>query len=183
VAYGDEAIRALVNHAVTTGAGLPAGNGSNGHVLQVNVGSSLYKVGELAPRFSLSDLRGRLLNSEDFLGEDTLLLFWNSGCSYCQAMTEEIRSWEDNPPKRAPRLVILASGREADIRTRTRDLRSLILLDTEFDVGPMFGSNSTPSAVLIDGEGKIASSLLIGERKVLALAGVRKVELPIASFG
>jgi peroxiredoxin len=182
VAYGEEAIRALVTHTVTTGAGLAAVNGSGGQIPQINVGSSLFKVGEPAPRFSLSDLKGSVVNTEDFLGGDVLLLFWDSGCGFCQAMNEEIRSWEENPPDRAPRLVIVASGKAEDVRAKTRDFKSLVLLDSEFDIGPLFGSNSTPSAVLIDEEGNIASSLAIGERKVMALAGVRKVELPIASF-
>ena len=58
---------------------------------------------------------------------------------------------------------------------------TLVLFDPDFEIGAVFGSNSTPSAILIDGAGRIASSLAIGERNVLALAGVRKVELPIVA--
>jgi hypothetical protein len=59
------------------------------------------------------------------------------------------------------------------MRARRGDFRSLILLDEAFEVAPLYGSNSTPSAVLIDGAGRIASSLAIGGRNVLALAGAR----------
>jgi peroxiredoxin len=181
VASGDEAVRALVNHTATTGAGLAAAKGSDGHIPHIVVGNSLFKVGETAPRFSLPDLQGRITGSEDLLGNDTLLLFWDTGCHFCLAMLGEIRQWEEDPPKGAPRLAIIISGKEEDVRTKSKEFKSLVLLDTEFDVAPMFGSNSTPSAVLIDGDGRIGSSLAIGERKVMALAGVRKVELPIAS--
>jgi peroxiredoxin/uncharacterized membrane protein YphA (DoxX/SURF4 family) len=170
--YGDDAIRALVNHTITTGA--------NGHIPQITVGNSLFKVGESAPRFSLPDLDGRLIHTEDLLGRDILMLFWDPGCRFCQAMFADLRELEDHPPTGAPRLAIIASGNENDIRAKGREFKSLILLDPEFDIGPVFGSNSTPSAILIDGEGRIASSLATGERNVLALAGVRKVELPIA---
>jgi peroxiredoxin len=179
--YGDDAIRALVNHTITTGAALTAGAGSNGHIPQITVGNSLFKVGEPAPRFALPDLDGRFTHTEDLLGRDTLMLFWDPGCRFCQAMFVDLAAWEDEPPKGAPRLVIIASGNEEHIRAKALAFRSLVLLDTEFDIGPVFGSNSTPSAILMDGEGRIASGLAIGERNILALAGVRKVELPIVS--
>lgn len=181
VTSGDEAIRALVNHAVTTGAGLAAGNGSHHHIPKITVGNSLFKIGEPAPRFSLPDLQGREVNTEDLLGRDTLLLFWDPGCPFCQAMTEDLKIWEENPPKGAPSLVILASGNMEAVKAQAADFKSLFLLDPEFDVGPLFGTNSTPSAVLIDGVGRIASTLAIGDRNVLALAGVRKAALPIVS--
>jgi peroxiredoxin/uncharacterized membrane protein YphA (DoxX/SURF4 family) len=180
--YGDEAIKALVNHAVTTGVGRAAEIGSNGNIPHLTLGSSLFKVGEPAPRFSLLDLKGSRVSTVDLLGKETLLLFWDSECRYCMAMSGDIVEWEEKPPKDAPRLVIIASGNEDKVRAKAKDFTSPVLLDSEFDIAPMYGSKSTPSAVLIDGEGRIASSLAVGARNVLALAGVRKVELPIASI-
>jgi peroxiredoxin len=179
--YGDDAVRALVIHTITAGADLAAGAGSNGHIPRITVGNSLFKVGEPAPRFSLPDLYGGVVHTEDLLGQDTLMLFWDPGCRFCQAMFADLRGWEDDPPKGAPRLAIIASGNADDIRAKGREFRSRVLLDPEFDIGPVFGSNSTPSAILIDGEGRIASSLAVGQRNILALAGVRKVELPIVA--
>jgi peroxiredoxin/uncharacterized membrane protein YphA (DoxX/SURF4 family) len=179
--YGDDAIRALVNHTITTGAGLAAARGSNGYIPQITIGNSLFKVGEPAPRFSLPDLDGRIIHTEELLGRDTLMLFWDPGCRFCQAMFADLREWEDHPPKGAPRLAIIASGNADAIRAKGREFKSLILFDPDFDIGPVFGSNSTPSAILIDGAGRIASSLAIGERNILALAGIRKVELPIVA--
>jgi len=188
VTAGDDAIRALVNHTIATGAFLPAENKDaaiNIHgpriATRITVGSSLFKVGEPAPRFSLSDLRGKTFNTEDLLGRDTLLLFWDAQCPFCQAMFEDLRRWEGNPPKGAPRLVYIASGDVKEAGSKHEDLESLTLLDEEFDIAPLFGSDSTPSAVLIDAEGRIASSLAKGSRNILSLIGVRKVELPIAS--
>ena len=180
--YGDEDIHALVNHTVTTGAGWTADIGSSVNIPHLTVGSSLFKVGEPAPRFSLTDLQGKVISTEELLGRDTMLFFWDAGCRFCMAMSDDIKEWEEKPPKGAPRLVIIASGNEDNVRIKGKDFTSLILLDSEFDIAPMFGSKSTPSAVLIDGEGRIASSLAVGARNVLALAGVRKVELPIASI-
>ena len=49
-------------------------------------------------------------------------------------------------------------------------LRSPVVLDEGFTVGEAFGANGTPSAVLVDEQGRIASSLVEGASAVLALA-------------
>ena len=180
VAYGDEAIRALVNHVVT-GADIAAVKGSNGHHAHGVSEKSLYKIGEPAPAFSLPDLRGAIVHSQDLLNRDTLLLFWDPGCPFCQALSEDIKRFEEAPPKGAPQLAIITTGSAEAVKIKTKDFKSLVLHDPQFTVGPIFGSNSTPSAVLIDDEGKVASSLAEGGPNVLTLAGVRKSELPIAS--
>jgi hypothetical protein len=50
-------------------------------------------------------------------------------------------------------------------------LRSPVVLDEEFLVGWTFGASGTPSAVLIDAEGNIASEVVVGAPEVLELAG------------
>ncbi len=184
VAAGEDAIRALITHTVTTAESPAIGqNGSNrsgGHRPQIKVGSSLFKVGEPAPRFSLPDLRGREVSLDDLLGEETLLLFWNPSCGFCKAMAEDIRRWEANPPAGAPRIVFISSGEAVDVKAESGKFKSPFLHDQEFDIGPMFGAKGTPSGILIDAEGRIASSVAVGEKNILALLGVRKVELPVA---
>lgn len=174
--YGDEAIRALVTHTVTT-----LESNGNGHKPRIAVGTSLFKVGEPAPRFSLPNVQGKTVNAEDLLGRDSLLLFWDPGCPFCQAMTDDLKRWEERTPPGAPQLVIVASGKPELIEEKGREFKSLVLADPDFDIGPLFGTNSTPSAVLLDSQGRIASSLAKGEKNILALAGVRKVSLPIAA--
>jgi thiol-disulfide isomerase/thioredoxin len=173
--YGDLGIRALVEHAVTTGVGLGDADRSARPLPPVMLGKSLFKVGEPGPRFALPALDdGREIRLEHLLAAgSSLLLFWDPACRFCQAISEDLRSWERNPPPNAPNLAIIASGDPDEMRARRGDFRSLILLDEAFEVAPLYGSNSTPSAVLIDGAGRIASSLAIGGRNVLALAGAR----------
>lgn len=179
VAYGDEAIRALVDHIVTTSADNAASKGSAEYVPQTAAGK--FKIGEPAPNFSLPDLQGDIVNAEDLLNSETLLLFWDPGCPFCRALSEDIKRWEEKPPKGAPRLVIIASGNEEHIRSESGNFKSLMLLDPGLELAPIFGSSATPSAILIDDEGRIASAMAEGAPNVLALAGVRKIELPIAS--
>lgn len=185
VAYGVEAITAVVG---ATGSKAQeqsvAGNGAaagKAYAYQIAVGKSDFKVGDMAPHFSIQDLEGAEVGINDLVGIDTLLLFWDPGCPWCRRMSDDLLRWEERPPRNAPRLVFVASGELEKIRAESRMFKSQFLYDSEFEVPPLFGTNSTPSAVLIDREGRIASSLAKGLPNVLALAGIRKVELPIAS--
>jgi hypothetical protein len=50
------------------------------------------------------------------------------------------------------------------------DLTSTIILDPAFTAGQVFGVSGTPSAVLVDAEGNIASEMAAGADAVMALA-------------
>jgi hypothetical protein len=49
-------------------------------------------------------------------------------------------------------------------------LQSPVVLDQTFTTGQAFGVSGTPSAVLVDAEGMIASEIAVGAQAVLALA-------------
>ena len=184
ISYGDEAIRHLVMDTLATSDVHPVVDNrvaGNGHGSRVAVGNSSLRVGDAAPDFSVLDLRGKTVKTGDLLGRDTLLLFWDPSCPFCKGMSDDIRSWEANPPKGSPRLVFVASGEAEKVESESQTFRSRFLHDKQFDVGPLFGTSATPSAVLIDRDGRIASGIGTGSANVLALAGYRKVELPIAS--
>jgi peroxiredoxin len=125
----------------------------------------------VAQAIGLPDLAGQTVNLVDFRGHQTLLLFWNPGCGFCQRMLDDLRAWEAKPPKGAPKLLVISTGTmEANTQM---GLHSPILLDQGgMSVGSTFGANGTPMAVLLDTEGKIASEVAAGAPAVLALAGV-----------
>jgi hypothetical protein len=55
-------------------------------------------------------------------------------------------------------------------------LSSPVLLDQNFATGRAFGASGTPSAVLVDAEGRIASEVAVGAPAVLGLAGASHAE-------
>ncbi|NOT58591.1 MAG: TlpA family protein disulfide reductase, partial [Acidobacteria bacterium] len=170
VATGDAAIRALVTYAVATSdAAAP-----------IKLGGSLFNVGEPAPRFALPDLQGAEVAFDSLLTRHTLLLFWNPGCGFCKAMAEELKRWEAKPASAETQLVFVSTGERDEIKAGSAGFRSTFLHDQENDIAPLFGANGTPSGLMLDAEGRIASSLAVGERNLLALLGVRKIELPLA---
>ncbi len=183
VAGGAEAIRQLV--ARTTGtlaaapAARPATNSGNGpapgqreRLLSADTAQAPVKrpaVGDPAPPISLPDLEGKTVTLADFQGNSTAVLFWNPGCGFCRRMTDDLRRWESSPPVGAPKLLVVSTGTvEAN---RELGLTSTTVLDQGFQVGRSFGASGTPSAVLVDADGRIASDIAIGAPAVLSLLG------------
>jgi hypothetical protein len=83
-------------------------------------------------------------------------------------MLDGLKAWETTPPVGAPQLLVVSRGTvEAN---QAQGLRSPVVLDQGFTVGRAFGADGTPMAVLVDGEGKIASEVVTGAQAVLALA-------------
>jgi len=178
--YGGQSIRDLVTRLTAADVASHDGNGSggHGHGLHIPVGSSLLEVGDPAPAFSIPDLHGVVVKTEDLLGSDTLMLFWDPGCGFCQAMSDDLKDWEASPPTGAPQLVFVAKGELDAVKADSESYDSRFLYDREQRLGSLFGARVTPSALLIDRDGKIASSMATGSSNVLALAGILKVVRP-----
>ncbi len=124
-----------------------------------------------APRFRLPDLDGNVVDLLDLRGSKMLLVFWNPACGFCQKMLDDLKAWENDPPPGAPKLLIVSTG---DIdANRAQGFRSTVVLEQDFATGKAFGVPGTPSAVLIDAQGKLASDVGIGVSGVFGLAGVR----------
>ena len=168
-AQGGDAIRALVTR--TTARPVPVvpvapngnGNGNGTHAAPAAAG-----VGQSAPEVSLPDLDGETVSLQSLRGNPTLVLFWNPGCGFCSRMLDDLKAWEANAPAGAPRLLVVSTGTvEAN---RAMGLTSTVVLDEGFATGRTFGVSGTPSAILVDAEGRIASDPAVGAPAVLALA-------------
>jgi thiol-disulfide isomerase/thioredoxin len=129
-------------------------------------------VGADAPELELRGLGGEPLplTAED---RDTLVVFWNPGCGFCQRMLDEVRAFETSPPEGAPRLLLVSTGSVAD--NEAMGLNSEIALDGSFSAGSAFGTSGTPSAIRVSSDGKIASGLATGAPGVMALASAPAV--------
>ena len=185
VAGGAEGIRGLLSYAVGERAqlpmqphqpqteGQPCPNCGKVHAAAPTV-EAAQKVGEQAPEVKLPDLEGNTVELADFRGEQTLVLFWNPGCGFCQQMLPDLKEWEANSPEDAPKLLVVSAG--AEEANKEMGLTSPVLLDQQFAVGRAFGASGTPSAVLVDAEGKVASEVAVGAPGVLELAGADRTK-------
>lgn len=190
VAGGAEAIRDLVRQVVEEptrvpllpGAPAPAHNGNGGPCPKCGkrhpaedapAMPQTLKIGEDAPEVKLEDLSGKEVSlKEDFEGEETLVLFYNPRCGFCQQMLPDLKQWEENPPKDAPKLLLVSAGTKN--ANEEMGLNSPVVLDQQFATGRAFGAGGTPSAVLVDAQGKVASEVAVGAPGVLDLAKAGK---------
>jgi peroxiredoxin len=175
LAQGADAIRSLVAGA----AGLPvlrslpmATQGNGGAAAPRPQPPAGPRIGDPAPQFSLPDLSGKQVSLSEFRGGKTLVLFWRPSCGFCQRMLDDLKAWETNPPKDAPKLLVVSTDSVED--NKAMGLRAPVLLDQGMSVGKQFGAGGTPMAMLVDAEGRIASELAAGAPAVLQLAGVEK---------
>jgi peroxiredoxin len=186
VAGGAEGIRGLLSYAVGEHTqlpmqppqpqtqGQPCPNCGKVHAAAPTV-EATQKIGEEAPEVKLPDLEGNTVELADFRGKETLVLFWNPGCGFCQQMLPDLKEWEANSPEGAPRLLVVSAGSEE--ANRAMGLTSPVLLDQQFATGRAFGASGTPSAVLVDSEGKVASGVAVGAPAVMELAGAGRTTL------
>jgi thiol-disulfide isomerase/thioredoxin len=129
-------------------------------------------IGTEAPALELPSLDGETVSLDALRGRETLLLFWNPDCGFCQSMRDDLLAWEGTVNGAGPRLVVISSG-DAD-GTRAEGFKSLVLLDEEFAGGTAFEANGTPMGLLLDAEGRIASSVAAGAEAVFDLIGARR---------
>jgi peroxiredoxin len=157
VASGGEWIERLVAHAL--------------HLPEADEDDEGLPIGTEAPTVELTSLEGETVSLASLRGSDALLLFWNPDCGYCRSMHDDLLAWERSANGVAPRLVVVSSGDEES--TRGEGFQSLVVLDETFEVGSAFRANGTPMAVLVDGDGRIASGVVAGADAVLALTRPR----------
>jgi len=130
------------------------------------------KIGESAPEFELKDLEGKTIDSRELRGKPTLVTFWSPTCPHCHAMIEQIKEWEKARGLDDPNLLVFSDGDpEAH---REAGITSPILIDKAHGISSKFGMFGTPSAVLIDENGKIVSETAVGASNIWSLIGWRK---------
>jgi peroxiredoxin len=161
LAGGEPGIRALVDSTLAN-AGLqvvPAGPSA----------AAGLGIGDPPPDVALTDLEGEPAALADFVGEETILMFWNPTCGFCAQMLEDLRAFEREPPEGAPRILLVSTGSVES--NRAMELEAPILLDGAFAAANAYGAPGTPSAVLLDAEARVASPVAIGADAVFELAG------------
>jgi len=82
-------------------------------------------------------------------------------------MLPEVRAWERDLSAEAPKLLMVSTGTQE--ANRGMGLSSPVLLDEHLTVGRAFGAPGSPSAVIVDEHGKIASELAVGAPAVLSV--------------
>jgi thiol-disulfide isomerase/thioredoxin len=120
-------------------------------------GSSHALVGSTAPGFELASLDGGETSLESLRGKIVLLDFWATWCGPCRLTMPLLEKLQEEFPTDLVLLAVNLRESAATVRdyARSQGLKSLILLDSNGEVGSLYGSRSIPMQVLIDAEGVV----------------------------
>ena len=170
-AVGRDSIRELVNRAVSPdqapAESKPTINPGDDPLAAILRKAEGPEVGTGASRLPLPTIDGEFLSLDDFKGQKTAIVFWNVTCGFCQRMLPDLKEIEDEAGDKISRILIVSQG---DLEAnQEQGLKSRMMLDDGFTMGKAFGANGTPSAIVLDEDGKVASSLAIGADAVLNL--------------
>lgn len=180
-ALGADAIRQLVHRIVGDGDLVPLpvvpthgqphhhehGHGHGSHTRTGPNPAPRLEIGQPLPPIVLQDLDGRAVALDQPRAGGTVILLWDPGCGYCRQMVPDLLDREADPPTDGPALLVVARGTADD--NRATGLASPVVLDPTFATGRALGARGTPSAILVDEDGRIASALVEGVPAVLDL--------------
>jgi uncharacterized membrane protein YphA (DoxX/SURF4 family)/thiol-disulfide isomerase/thioredoxin len=152
LAQGGDEIETLVARTVKGDfdppPGLPIGSAIPELVFTNLEGASVPLAGQLDPK------------------SDTLVVFWNPSCGFCQAMRDDLRASESASGTRA--MIVVSTG---DVNAvRNEGFRSPILLDPKLEGAAKLDVGGTPIGVLIGPDATIRSELIVGAEQILAIA-------------
>jgi peroxiredoxin len=129
-------------------------------------------LGSAVEPFLFSGLDGAEHGLSDLRGNPTLLVNWSVTCGFCDMIAPDLADLRPELERAGIALVLLSRGDAATNRESAdrHDLgRCLYLLGP--DANPAgFQGLGTPSAILVDEQGKVASPLAVGAENVPALA-------------
>jgi methylamine dehydrogenase accessory protein MauD len=125
-------------------------------------------LGDAAPEFELPNLQGRKLTLEALRapGKPVILLFTDPNCGPCKAMLPDVGRWqEEYAGKLTVALVSRGEPEENAISASEHGLAN-VLLQEDWEVADDYRVDGTPSAVLVQPDGTIASPVLEGAKEV-----------------
>lgn len=121
----------------------------------------------------LFDVDGRTVSLRDFQGKYVLLICWSPSCGYCSRIAPELALLQRELDERQVKLVFISYGTPEANRQFAEQYglnAPVLLIGDGSDAPECFKTLGTPSAYLLDEEGKVASPLAVGADQVPTLA-------------
>jgi thiol-disulfide isomerase/thioredoxin len=164
LAAGDGAIHELIAKIRNENVGsenLFLLNGSNGITPPM--------IGAQIPSFKLAEIDGKEITDSNLIGSPTLAVFWSPTCPHCSEFAVELKEWELSGQSGGTNLIVFTN---VDHGLDDLDgLNSPVVFDRDYAVSTKFGMFGTPSAVLVDESGIIATETAVGSPNIWALLG------------
>jgi thiol-disulfide isomerase/thioredoxin len=166
-AAGDIAIRELIER-------LRTGDAQASNVFfagEKTYSGKMPMIGTAVPKFRLTDTDGNTIEERAFQGKRTLAVFWSPTCPHCKAMMDDLKSWDQSRNGSDLNLIVFSDGEKSD--HESLGLNAPVVIDTGYETAEKLGMFGTPSAVVVDESGTIASETAVGASNIWALIGRR----------
>lgn len=135
-------------------------------------------IGAQFPDFELPDATGGAVTLDDLKagGEPVLLFFVSPTCSPCKALVPEFEQWQIDLKDKL-KLVFVSSGTPEDnLEKFGGESSNMILLQKEREYAELLKAQWTPTAVLMDASGRVASHVAAGDTAIRSLVERLKAE-------
>jgi peroxiredoxin len=128
-------------------------------------------VGSRAPSFRLAGVHGEATTLEALQGggKPILLLFTDPGCDPCMSLLPEIGRWQHEHGGELTVALISRGPMEANRVKAAEDGLARVLVQHDLEVAEAYRSPGTPSAVVVDTDGRIATATVAGAEAIRSL--------------
>lgn len=128
-------------------------------------------IGTPAPDFELPDYDGGRTSLPQLLalGKPVLLIFTNPKCGPCISLFKEISDWQTAHNDQLTIALITLGTIKDNFVNVARNRLGQVLLQEKKEVASLYGANLTPTAVLIDTDGRILSDVAAGGDEIRTL--------------
>jgi peroxiredoxin len=129
------------------------------------------EVASRAPAFRAQTADGHSLTLRSALKDrsEIALIFMAPGCDPCRSMLPDIARWQVSLAGDLPLFVVSAGTREQAREAAREHGVSNVLLDPQRTIAESYGVSATPCAVVVNGDGTIASGQAVGASAIEAL--------------
>ncbi len=134
-------------------------------------------LGAPAPDFAAQDLSGRIVSLESLLikNKPSLLFFVSPSCIPCQSLLPEIENWQ-NELRDKINFVFVSKGKDKENAEKFGGTNfKQILLQKDNEIAESFKAVWTPTAVLVNADGSIASYPAAGDAAIRSL--IEKIKI------
>lgn len=124
-----------------------------------------------APAFEVAAYRGGTISLAELLADEkpVLLIFTNPKCGPCVFLFEEIKDWQHEHSEQLTIALLSMGTIKENFVNVARNSLGQVLLQKNREVAELYRANVTPTAVVVNPEGKIASPLAAGADEIRKL--------------
>lgn len=128
-------------------------------------------IGAMFPDFDLSDINGERVTRSDIMAAElpALFIFISPTCTPCKALVPEFEQWRSDLQDKI-NLVFVSNGEvKANVDKFGEGVRRQILLQKDRELAEAARAKWTPTAILVDRKGRIASHAAAGDTAIREL--------------